>query len=538
LNDAREVYLRVIKAAPDDPSTAPAYDGIAAVLQDQGHIDGAVAASRKAVELRRNPDAAYALGDQLERHGRADDAIEMFRLAAALRPGFAEAHARLGAIWVKQKKFDEAISNYRTAIDAKPDLAEAHCNLAHALHLSGDENSAVASAKRAIELKPELAEAHNVLGVLWKARRRPADALAEFIRAAQLRPHYAEACNNAGSVLELLGRPAEATRFYDNAITFQPDTVQFHVNLALNQLLLGNYPVGWAENEWRRREPNSPAGRMFPAPEWDGSPLNGRTIFLHAEQGMGDSVHFARYIPLVREHAGAGRIIVEVQPSLANLVCHGIRGVDEVVPQGQVPATLFDVHKPLLSLPLVFGTTVETIPNQPYLTPDPAKVAAWAAKLPPRDGKLRVGLTWSGNPRHKNDRNRSCPAAQLEPLGSVEGVSYISLRKGAAVQDPPASLRLIDLTEQLEDFADTAALMANLDMVVSVDTAVAHLAGAMGLRGWVMLPYVADWRWLIAREDSPWYPSLKLFRQTTAGDWTNVVERVRAALREYRAARK
>ncbi|HSV14382.1 MAG TPA: hypothetical protein VLI90_08990, partial [Tepidisphaeraceae bacterium] len=390
----------------------------------------------------------------------------------------------------------------------------------------------------AIELKPDLAEAHNVLGVLWKARRRPADALAEFVRATHLRPHYAEACNNAGSVLELLGRPAEATRFYENAIVIQPDTAQFHENLALNLLQLGNYPAGWAEHEWRRREPTNPASRIFPVPEWDGSPLNGRAIFLHAEQGVGDTVHFARYIPLVREHAGAGRIIVEVQPSLANLIRHGIRGVDEVVPQGQVPASPMDLHKPLLSLPPLFGTTVQTIPNQPYLTPDPAKVAAWAAKLPPRDRTLRIGLTWSGNPRHKNDRNRSCPPAQLEPLGSVEGVSYISLRKGAAVQNPPASLRLIDLTEQLQDFADTAALMANLDLLVSVDTAVVHLAGAMGMPGWVMLPYVADWRWLLGREDSPWYPSLKLFRQATAGDWTNVVERVRAALSEYVAGRR
>jgi tetratricopeptide (TPR) repeat protein len=539
--EAIEVYNKVITAAPRDPATAAAYDGVAAALQERGQIDAAVAASKKAVELRHNPDVAYALGNTLERMGRLSDAIEAFRLAAAYRPNFAEAHARLGGLWLATGKLDEAISHYRTATDVMPDLAEAHCNLANALRQRGDETGALASVKRAIELKPEMPEAHNVLGCIWQDRRRPADALAEFVKAAQVRPDYGEALNNAGSVLEQLGRWAEAARFYQNAISSRPEEPRFHHNLALNLLMRGEYAAGWAEHEWRRREPTNPAGRNFGKPEWDGSPIPGKTLLIHTEQGLGDSIQFARYIALAHQQAVAGgdpsavKIIVETRAPLVPLFASGIGGLSAVITQGQ-PLPAFDLHLPLFTAPMRFATRVDNVPNQvPYISADPARAGAWAAKMPKSEGKLRIGLAWAGNPRHRNDRIRSCPPSQLEPLASVGGALFFSLQKRDPTQQqlqgsPPAALNIIDLTADLSDFADTAALIANLDLVISVDTAVAHLAGAMGKPVFVMIPSHPDWRWLLDREDSPWYPTMRLFRQPAVGDWASVVGRVREAM--------
>ncbi len=421
---------------------------------------------------------------------------------------------------------------YEAAVAAQPDLAEAHCNLANAQLRTGSDDAALASARRAIELKPELAEAHNVLGTILRERRRPADALASFLKAARLKPDYGEALNNLGSVLEQEGQVEEAGKYFQHAAAVRPKSAEIHMNLGCNLLLRGEYARGFAEYEWRRALPDNPSRRNFGKPDWNGSDLTGRTILLHAEQGVGDTIQFARFIPLVAERGG--KIVVECQAAIAPVI-GGIAGVARTVAQGQ-PLGEFDVHFPLLSLPLAFGPTAQSVPGKvPYVFADERIVADWKSKIPAGGKTLRVGLAWAGNPKHKNNRIRSCAPGVLTPLGAVEGVSFFSLQKQA--DSLPESMRIVDWTAELTDYAQTAALLSLLDLVICVDTSVAHLAGAMGRPTWVMLPTTPDWRWMLEREDSPWYPTVRLFRQKKAGDWAGVVQRVAAELQKASAGK-
>ena len=524
--DASHLYHLVIDAAPDAPESADAYDGLAAVLQDAGDVDRAVAASRRAVALRGDADDAYRLGYTLEQMNRADDANAAYELAAAFRPGFAEAHAKVGTYLMRRNRPAEAAERYRTAADAGPTIAEIHCNLAQARRLAGDEDGALKSARKAIELKPDLAAAHNVLGSILQDRRRPAEALAAFQRAVSLKPDLVDAYNNIGGIMERIGRPVDAGMAYERAVAMAPTVPQFHANLGMNRLLRGDLTGGWAEFDYRRADRTNPASRTFDGhPLWDGGPLGGRTVLLTAEQGMGDTIQFLRYAPMVANRGG--RVIVECHPPLVPLA-RTVAGVADVVPLADgVALPDFDVHCPLMTLPRVFNTRLDTIPaSVPYVSADPAKVAEFAAKLP-ADGR-RVGLAWAGNPAFAHDRARSIAPARLSPLAAA-AVQWVSLQKSSATP-PPAELKLTDVTADLHDFADTAALIASLDLVVTVDTAVAHLAGAMGKPVWVLLPAVPDWRWMLGRPDSPWYPTARLFRQTEAGDWAGVVQSVVTAL--------
>jgi tetratricopeptide (TPR) repeat protein len=520
-DEASACYRKVIDTAPDSPESADAYDGLAAILQDQGQLDEAITASRRAIELRGDADAAYVLGRQLEMMGRREAAMDAYSLATQLRPAFAEAHAKVGELWLRQGQHLLALDCFKKAVELQPTLAEAHCNLANALWKSGDHDAAFLSARRAVELKPDLAEAHNVLGAILKDRRRLSDALTEFARAAQLRPDYPEAINNAGSVLSELGRFVEAEPYFLRAVQLQPESVDFHENLACNLLVRGEYARGWVEYDKRRRH-SSAAAENFGYPRWDGSDLNGKTILLHAEQGYGDTLQFSRYIPLVRDRGG--HVIVGCPPAVGPVIAR-IDGVQSVITDAHLLPP-FSVHCPLVTLPLVFQTTLETVPNRmPYITPDPVRVAEWSKKISGTNGNKRIGLGWAGNPRHKNDRNRSCPPSYLEPLSAVTGAAFFSLQKNPTTP-APMSLGLVDYTNDLHDFGETAALLSHLDLLITVDTALAHLAGAMGKPVWIMLPFVPDWRWLLDREDSPWYPSIRLFRQPAPADWPAVIGKI------------
>ncbi len=526
IDEAELLYKQVLETSPAAASSAGAYDGLAAIAQDRGDLNTAVPFSKKAAELRGNADDAYAVAMVLENLGRGDDAMDMFKLAAELRPEFAEAHHKLAGHLRIRGKTADSIRHYQRSVEAQPTVAEFHCNLANALRLAGDEDAALVSARKAIELKPELAEAHNVLGAIWKDRRRPSDALGSFQKAIQLKPEYGEAINNMACVIEQAGRIDDAAAMYEQAVRSKPEVPEFHVNLGLNLLLRGDFARGWHEADWRRRDPSNPASRPFPKPIWDGSPLNGRTILLHAEQGLGDTMQFIRYAGLVRDRGG--RVVVECQPLLTELL-KDVDGVDQVVTLGPALPE-FDVHCPLMSLPIVFRTDLNSIPTPGnYLKAEPEKVAAWSQRLAGVSGK-RVGLVWAGSATFRNDKIRSIPPAKLLPLAAVPGISLVSLQKGGPAA--PEQLNLIDKTAELTDFTETAALIANLDLVISVDTAVAHLAAAMGKPTWIMLPAVPDWRWMLGRDDSPWYPSARLFRQDTSGSWTNVIERLANALAE------
>ncbi len=520
-SEAAPMYRAVIDGAPDAQASAGAYDGLAAILQDAGDVPNAAAASLRAVQLRGDADDAYRLGYTLEQMGRLADANAAYVLAAEFRPMFAEAHGKVGSFLLRQGKAAEAAARLTKATDADPTLAELHCNLAHARRLAGDEDGALKAVRRAIDLKPGLAAAHNVLGCILRDRLRPANALASFKRAVELDPNFAEAVNNWASVLESIGRITEAGNGFEKAVALAPAVPQYHQNLGINRLLRGDLTGGWAEADWRRLDRRNPAARTFNQPVWNGAYLAGQTILLTAERGIGDTIQFLRYAPMVAGRGG--RVVVECPPELVELA-RSVDGVADVIVHGQ-PLPPVGAHCPLMTLPLAFNTTLQTIPaTVPYLSADPAKAAAWAARLPA--GQRRVGLVWAGNPNFANDRVRSINPARLAPLLAVPNVTWVSLQ--ASPKDAPPGL--VDLTADLHDFAGTAALIANLDLVIAVDTAVAHLAAAMGKPTWILLPAVPDWRWLLGRTDSPWYPSARLFRQATPGDWAAVVSGVAAAL--------
>ena len=301
----------------------------------------------------------------------------------------------------------------------------------------------------------------------------------------------------------------------------------------------GDFPEGWMEYEWRWKCKDFPSQRQsFGQPQWGGDSLQGRTLLLHAEQGLGDAVQFIRYLPLAAQRGG--RIILGCRPELQRLLQTAAPDL-QVLAGGQFLPP-FDVHCPLLGLPRLFATDLTNIPrNVPYLHADSADAAIWRDRLADPSSSLKVGLVWAGSPANKNDRNRSLKLASLAPLANVPGVRFLSLQKGAAATEaktPPEAMELIDVADELKDFADTAALIAVLDLVIAVDTAVVHLAGAMGKPVWVLLPFVPDWRWMLERTDSPWYPTMRLFRQTQLAEWEPVIAEVRARLHEFVQSRK
>jgi tetratricopeptide (TPR) repeat protein len=328
-----------------------------------------------------------------------------------------------------------------------------------------------------------------------------------------------EAYNNLGLILEATGRPAEAVTYYERAIALRPDFAQAHWNLSLVLLAMGNFSRGWDEYEWRLKTPElTGEGNRFSRPLWNGEDLRGKTILLHAEQGFGDAIQFIRYAPLLASLGG--QILFECKPALKRLF-NEVKAIHEIILRGE-SLPQYDFHCPLLSLPCRFRTSQVEIPlAAPYLSPDKGLVEDWRQRMPNTGSALKVGLMWAGSPGNRNDLNRSISLSQLDLLGTVENVVFFNLQKGsgeAQANNPLANLNFIGLKEDIGDFASTAALIAHLDLVICVDTSVAHLTGAIGKPAWVLLPFAADWRWLLDREDSPWYPSLHLFRQRKIGD--------------------
>jgi len=337
-----------------------------------------------------------------------------------------------------------------------------------------------------------------------------------------------------GIALNDKGQSDEAVAAYWQAVAIDPDLPASQWNLALALLVRGDFAQGWGKYEWRRKCADIGCARPdIIQQQWHGEPLEGRTILLHAEQGFGDTIQFMRYLPLVVQCGG--RVIVECQSELQRLL--KIMAPDiPIIARGQ-PLPDFDLQCPLLSVPKAMGTTLATIPaHVPYLRADAQDMQAWRNRLADHGHCMKVGLIWAGNPRHKNDRNRSMKLAHFAHLAQVQGVQFYNLQKGEAAAEAktfPLGMALIDWTDELKDFADTAGLIANLDLVIAVDTAVAHLAGAMGKPVWTLLPFCPDWRWLRGREDSPWYPTMRLFRQPANGDWNSVMKRVAEALASF-----
>jgi tetratricopeptide (TPR) repeat protein len=529
LAQARAFYQQVLAK---QPGHADALHLLGVIAHQAGQNDVAVDLIVKAIAIKPDyPQAHCNLGNVLRDMGRLDESITACRRAIDQKPDLAEAHCNLGNAQQDKGQLAEAVAAYRHAIALKPNYPEAHSNLGASLRENHQLDEAIGACRAAIACRPTFAEAHSNLGIALHENQQLDEAIAAYRRSIDLAPGLAEAHYNLGTALRDKGLLDEGIAAYRHAISLRPIYPEAHYRLAGVLLLKADFPRGWKEYEWRWpcRDFPKPCW-TFDRPRWDGADLANRTILVHAEQGFGDTIQFIRYVPLLA--ALGATVIFGCDPALRRLL-ERTAGIAQWLDWGQ-PLPAYDCHCPLMSLPLVFETTLQNILHDvPYIRAETEAVDRWRQALAGDGPGLKVGLVWAGRPTHQNDRNRSLPLSALAPLAMAKGVRFYSLQKGEAsrqASNPPAGMELIDRTDQLHDFADTAALIANLDLIISVDTAVAHLAGAMGKPVWALLPFVPDWRWLLDREDSPWYPTLRLFRQPDRGDWAGVVSKVAQAL--------
>jgi tetratricopeptide (TPR) repeat protein len=537
--EALETFERAIALRPD---YAEALSNRGNVLKALRRFDEALASYDGALALR--PDYADAYSNRaavLCELKRYDEALASSDRALTLRPGFAEAHCNRANALRHLQRLQEALEGYDRALTLKTDYPEAHSNRGSALHDLHCYEEALASYDRALAPRPDFAEALSNRGNALQELTRFDEAVASYDRAIQVQQTLAEAHSNRGNALRELDRLDEALASFDRAAELRPDLAEAHYNASICLLLTGDLRRGWQKHEWRwQTEQLRTARRQFAQPQWTGSDDIGRsTILLHAEQGLGDTLQFCRYVPLVA--ARAGRVILEVQRPLVALM-GTLAGGAQVIARGD-PLPDFDAHCPLLSLPFAFDTQLDTIPaSAPYLAAVEAKTTAWRHRLGARD-KPRIGLVWAGDPRkqlpnaHRIDRQRSIAFDGIARLLEIPGCEFYSLQKGeqatSQLRTSPLRNLVIDWTDDLGDFSDTAALIENLDLVIAVDTSVPHLAGALGKPFWLINRYNTCWRWLLDREDSPWYPTARLFRQDKTRSFEPVIARVAAALQDY-----
>lgn len=508
---------------------------LATVLERQGRLEDAQQHYSQASSLK--PDDAGLwnhLGNLLWQFGRKDEAAQHLQQALKLNPQYWEAAHNCGMLLLELGRHAEAVKCFDAAEKLNSNSAALYQMRAVCLSAVNRFEDAETDYEKSIALDPSLAETHNNLGLLHWRFDRLEQAFACFDRALALRPDFHGVLNNKAVVLLHLQLLDEAFATLQRSLAAAPNDAQTLFYLATLQLLTGDFERGWLAREARWRLPSvGLVDRGFSQALWRGDqPLEGKTILLHSDEGLGDAIQFARYAPMVA--ALGAKVILEVEPPIQQLL-GGITGVAACVGRSSPPT--FDLHCPLGTLPLAFGTQLDTIPfAQGYIpAPPAARVKAWQDRLEGRLGPhFRVGLVWAGNPDHKNDHNRSMSLRTLAPLLDCD-VQFVSLQKGVRDQDRAflnARSDIVDLTEQLTDFSETAALMSCLDLVISVDTSVAHLAGAIGAPVWTLVPFNPDWRWLLNRDDSPWYRSMRLFRQTKRGDWASVVEAARAELEQ------
>lgn len=475
----------------------------------------------------QHADSLHGLGVIALQTGHPGPALAYLERAIATKPSVALYHVNRAGALLALGRAAEAEAECRTALRLKRNSGEAYQGLGHALADLGRPLEAIAAYQEAVRLAPTLPGLRDSLGLALHDASRLEDAATELRAALAASPQDPAVAGNLAGVLKDLGRLEEAEALYRDLLRRDPQDPRAHYNLGLLLLVAGRFPEAWPEWEWRFRADPALAQR-FQAPVWTGGPLEGRTLLVHAEQGMGDMLQFARYLPLLPRD---GRIVLEVHPPLVRLLGQ-VPNVDAVLAIGEaLPA--HDLRLPMMSLPLALGLTgAGDIPaTVPYLAADPARVAAWRSRLDALPGR-RIGVVWAGNPeRMRMDRRRSLPAAALAPLAAIPGVSLVSLQKGPAAAEAAEAGVAADWTRELTDFTDTAALVAALDLVIGVDTAVIHLAGALARPVWLLNRFDTCWRWERGCADSRWYPTLRQFRQATPGDWTSVVAEAAAALR-------
>jgi tetratricopeptide (TPR) repeat protein len=520
-----------LKIAPD---VADAHNNRGNALRKLQRSEQALASYDRAIALKPDDAATFNnRGSAFKELEQLEEALADFDKAITLRPDFAEAFNNRGNAYKELERFDEALSDFDKALALRADNPDAFNNRGAVFKVLERFDEALADFDRALALKPDHAEAHYNRGTTLLELRQFDRALADFGRAIALKRDYAEAYYNRGTMFLALARVDEALADFERAIIFKPDYPTAFWNRAFTKLLAGRYQEGWPEYEWRlQTEQTSENRRDFQRPRWTGSRnIAGKTLLLHSEQGFGDTIMAARYVRRLIE-AGA-RVIIEVPVPLASLLGQ-IDGAQVVTTGDALPS--FDFHCPMMSLPLAFATTLETIPaDVPYLSAPPAHAEKWAQRLP-RSGVPRIGIAWAGNAAFRHDRIRSVGLNRMLPLLSRTDVHYVGLQRELRPGDAEilqGNPQVENLGDALETFADTAAVIASLDLIIAVDSAVVHLAGALGKPVWLLLPYSPDWRWLLDRHDSPWYPTARLFRQARIDDWSGVVENATQELARF-----
>lgn len=518
-----------------DPATTPALFEAALSAHQTGRLSEAEQGYLQVLSVdERHASATHLLGVVHLQRGNLAAAEQMICKALTLKED-AFFLGNLGTVLKESGRLPEAEVAYRHAVAIKPDYADAHNNLGVLYRDSKRLPQAEAAYRRALEIRPGFADAHNNLGVLLKDSNRLSEAEAAYRRALEIQPDFADAHNNLGVLFKETNRLPEAEMAYQRAMTLKPDFVDPRFNLSLLLLSMSRYDEAWPLYESRYAPEKKETVARIPklaSPQWQGESLAGKSLLIWPEQGFGDYIQFVRYAALLKAR-GVSHLTVVCGLPLAPLL-ETVEGVDAVLTdQTQIPP--HDYWSFVLSVPLHFATTAQTIPLAPlpYVHALPVRVAQWHERLPATGRK--VGLVWKGSAGHKNDGNRSLPGlASLAPLWSAPGVTFISLQKGQAEDEasqPPAGQPLVALGAQMQDFADAAAIVSQLDLVICVDTAMAHLAGALGKPCWVLLPRIGtDWRWLLNRTDSPWYPATRLFRQSDLQDWSGTIGEVADAL--------
>jgi Flp pilus assembly protein TadD len=468
--------------------------------------------------------------------GQKVEAARLLLQAVKIQPDYFDAIYNLGLVLQELNQNSEAVACYEQALRIKPGSAAAWTNLGVAHHQARRSAQAAECHRRAVALQATVSSHYNNLAYALRGMSRPVEALHEIQTALQFDPTSWPLQINLGDALREAGRIDEAVAVYEELLQVEPSLAEAHFGLGFSLLLRGDMARGWEgyESRWRLKAHAPP--RQFPQPVWQGGEVNGLRLFVHSEQGAGDCIQFARYLPELTR-LGA-KVILECPASLVKLF-GTLHGVEQIIAKGD-PLPAFDRSCALMSLPRCFKTTIDSIPGSvPYLrspgrTPELPLIAGAKPEV------LKIGLVWAGNAAQENDRHRSIPVELLQPLLAGAGATFYSLQIKSKSASGPQTVesQLVDLAPLIHDYADTAALVSQLDLVISVDTSVAHLAGALGCPVWVLLPYAPDWRWLLGRTDSPWYPTMRLFRQPQPGDWAAVVREVGVALAEFRPMRR
>ncbi|MBD2121379.1 tetratricopeptide repeat protein [Trichocoleus sp. FACHB-262] len=517
-------YQKALEIAPE---YATAYYNLGLVYQRQKQLEAAIAHYRRAIELDPADTAAYNnLGLALQSNDQPETAIACYQKLLEIDASSVTTYYNLGLIFQEQENWEVARFYYEQALNLDADDVDTLNNLGFVLNELRQPSAAILRLQGAVTLNPSYVDAYVNLGIAYEKQDHLAEAIACYQQALALNPDHSSAFNNLGIAQEQQGNFDQALACYERAIQLEPQRAIYHWNRSLLLLRSGDLDIGFSEFE-ARCQMKALAPHSFPQPLWDGTNLQGRSILLHSEGGFGDTLQFVRYTPLVAERGGSVKIVAP-QPLLRLL--NTLAGVDQVISwEADLPD--FDVHIPLMSLPHLFRTSLETIPASiPYLSP-PEVLPFTLESLP--NTFLKVGLTWGGNPEYGRDRSRSCLLEQFLPLLEIPEVTFYSLQKGpkaAELTNFPGEIALQNLSDRIHDFSDTAAAIAQLDLVITTDTSVAHLAGALGYPVWVLLNFVPDWRWFTDSDRTPWYPTMRLFRQTKLGDWSDVFERVNQAL--------